>query len=644
MIELALAGARARRRTLVLLPAARSCRSPKSRSTPLLEREPALRDADLAIVMEPTANALHAGCLGNVNATWTFHGVSGHSARPWLADNAIERAGRGRSPRSPRPRRARATEFDGLTFLEVVSVVADPGRHRAQRHPRPRAVAERQLPLRARPLGRRTPRRGCTRCATASTASSRSTRNAPCGARRRHAPARASACVAAGDARRSRPSRRGRRSPSSPPPASPPSTSARATRAYAHRRDELGRRSPRSCAATGSLEAFAVRLNPVARRPAHLPVRAPDARPSASASAARRGGHRLRHRRAARGDAGLHPRGAGRRDRADRRPTRRPRACPSCARRSPAWVGRRFGAALDPDTEVVPTLGSKEAIFHLAQVVGGRGASRSPTPGYPVPERGALFAGREVVEAAAARRARLPARPRRAPARRELASAVAELPQQPDRRDGAARAPRARRGARARARLRPRLRRGLQRDLLRRRAAGRPRCSSPTARTSSRSTRSPSARRCPATAAGSSPATRSSIAALKRYRPERRRRAAGVRPARGRGRVARRGARRRGARGATAPSATSLLPALRGGRPAPRGRRRELLPLARAAGRRASSEAFAAAAARARRRSSRPGAFFGAVGEGYVRVALVPTLDDCRRARRELAGRRAARR
>ena len=45
--------------------------------------------------MEPTANALHAGCLGNVNATWTFTGTSGHSARPWLADNAIHRAARG---------------------------------------------------------------------------------------------------------------------------------------------------------------------------------------------------------------------------------------------------------------------------------------------------------------------------------------------------------------------------------------------------------------------------------------------------------------------------------------------------------------------------------------------------------------------
>ena len=63
-----------------------------------------------------------------------------------------------------------------------------------------------------------------------------------------------------------------------------------------------------------------------------------------------------------------------------------------------AWAGRRFGAALDPDSEVVPTLGSKEAIFHLAQVI-GPGKVALTVPGYPVPERGALFAGREVVEA-----------------------------------------------------------------------------------------------------------------------------------------------------------------------------------------------------------------------------------------------------
>jgi acetylornithine aminotransferase len=61
-----------------------------------------------------------------------------------------------------------------------------------------------------------------------------------------------------------------------------------------------------------------------------------------------------------------------------------------------AWVGRRFGVQLDPDTQIVPTYGSKEAIFALAQVIDG--AVGVPAPGYPVPARGAAFAGREVVD------------------------------------------------------------------------------------------------------------------------------------------------------------------------------------------------------------------------------------------------------
>ena len=62
-----------------------------------------------------------------------------------------------------------------------------------------------------------------------------------------------------------------------------------------------------------------------------------------------------------------------------------------------AWIARRFGPRLDPDTEVLPTLGSKEAIFHLAQVVGGDFVAVT-TPGYPVAERGAAFAGKQVLE------------------------------------------------------------------------------------------------------------------------------------------------------------------------------------------------------------------------------------------------------
>jgi succinyl-diaminopimelate desuccinylase len=71
-------------------------------------------------MMEPTANELHAGCVGNVNATWTFRGRSGHSARPWDADNAIHAAARGIASLAAFEREEHV--FDGLTFYEVASV------------------------------------------------------------------------------------------------------------------------------------------------------------------------------------------------------------------------------------------------------------------------------------------------------------------------------------------------------------------------------------------------------------------------------------------------------------------------------------------------------------------------------------------
>ena len=64
------------------------------------------------------------------------------------------------------------------------------------------------------------------------------------------------------------------------------------------------------------------------------------------------------------------------------------------------WCERRFGVELDPETEVIPTYGSKEAIFQLAQVVLDRDGDKrlvlSTEPGYPVYDRGALFAGADI--------------------------------------------------------------------------------------------------------------------------------------------------------------------------------------------------------------------------------------------------------
>ena len=61
-----------------------------------------------------------------------------------------------------------------------------------------------------------------------------------------------------------------------------------------------------------------------------------------------------------------------------------------------AYVQRRFGVAIDPDTQVMPTSGSKEAVFNSPLAFVDRQAQdvvAFGTPGYPIYERGALFAG-----------------------------------------------------------------------------------------------------------------------------------------------------------------------------------------------------------------------------------------------------------
>jgi succinyl-diaminopimelate desuccinylase len=81
---------------------------------------PVVRESELVIVLEPTDNTLHLGCLGSINASLSFHGKSAHSARPWQGENAIAKAVAGLAPIvAVEPLEV---ETAGLTFTEVLSV------------------------------------------------------------------------------------------------------------------------------------------------------------------------------------------------------------------------------------------------------------------------------------------------------------------------------------------------------------------------------------------------------------------------------------------------------------------------------------------------------------------------------------------
>ena len=60
------------------------------------------------------------------------------------------------------------------------------------------------------------------------------------------------------------------------------------------------------------------------------------------------------------------------------------------------WYGKRFGIALDSDKEVLPLIGAKEGIGHMALCFVDPGdVALVPDPGYPVYSVGTMFAGGE---------------------------------------------------------------------------------------------------------------------------------------------------------------------------------------------------------------------------------------------------------
>ncbi len=70
------------------------------------------------------------------------------------------------------------------------------------------------------------------------------------------------------------------------------------------------------------------------------------------------------------------------------------RGIPGLRRAQAAYYERRFGVRLDPDRQVVVTLGSKEGFANMAQAITGPGdVVLVPNPSYPIHAFGFLMAG-----------------------------------------------------------------------------------------------------------------------------------------------------------------------------------------------------------------------------------------------------------
>jgi succinyl-diaminopimelate desuccinylase len=84
----------------------------------IFTQSPRVLDAELALVLEPTAGALEVGCVGTAQIEVTFRGRPAHSARPWQGENALTAAGGFLA--ELHERQVEEVVVEGLTFYEVL--------------------------------------------------------------------------------------------------------------------------------------------------------------------------------------------------------------------------------------------------------------------------------------------------------------------------------------------------------------------------------------------------------------------------------------------------------------------------------------------------------------------------------------------
>jgi len=91
----------------------------------LARNSPDLLSADFAVLLEPSGGVVEGGCQGTLRVAVRAAGTRAHTARSWMGDNAIHKAGaildvlRGYTPREP--------VVDGLRYHEGLNAVSIAG-------------------------------------------------------------------------------------------------------------------------------------------------------------------------------------------------------------------------------------------------------------------------------------------------------------------------------------------------------------------------------------------------------------------------------------------------------------------------------------------------------------------------------------
>ena len=86
----------------------------------VLDESPWLREASLAVILEPTALAVEMGCNGILNVEVRVPGIAAHAARPWQGKNAVAEGAEWLVDITRYP--VSSTRVQGLEYRETLQV------------------------------------------------------------------------------------------------------------------------------------------------------------------------------------------------------------------------------------------------------------------------------------------------------------------------------------------------------------------------------------------------------------------------------------------------------------------------------------------------------------------------------------------